>query len=102
MSVGNLFRAEVVNDEGDSLAHAKIQVEYLRFELGEIALGTTGNGSVAEELGDTFVFTDKSGSFAFIPPQEGVWTFTLVDGDNGKLIQGKKLEYDSSLSIVVK
>jgi len=99
---GSLFRAEAVNDEGRRIPHAKIQIEYLNYTLGDTELDTTTAGFIKEEIGDTVIFTDSNGGFSFVPPREGVWTFTLVDGDNNKSIQGKRLEYDSSLSILVK
>ena len=99
---GSLFRAEAVNDEGRRIAHAKIQIEYLNYPAGDTEIDTTTAGFIKEDIGDTVIFTDSNGSFSFIPPREGVWTFTLVDGDNNKFIQGKRLEYDSSLSILVK
>ena len=99
---GSLFRAEVVNDEGTLIPHAKIQIEYLNYTLGDTELDTTTAGFLKEDIGDTIIFTDSNGSFSFVPSREGVWTFTLVDGDNNKLIQGKRFEYDSSLSILVK
>ena len=99
---GSLFRAEAVNDEGRRIPHAKIQIEYLNYTLGDTELDTTTAGFLKEDIGDTIIFTDSNGSFSFVPSREGVWTFTLVDGDNNKFIQGKRLEYDSSLSILVK
>lgn len=99
---GSLFRAEAVNDEGRQIPHAKIQIEYLNYTPGDTELDTTTAGFIKEDIGDTIIFTDSSGSFSFIPPRKGLWTFTLVDGDNNKFIQGKRLEFDSSLSIVVK
>lgn len=97
---GSIFRAEVVNDEGNFIPHAKIQIEYLNYPMGDRELNTT-TGFISDDIADTFIFTDNHGGFSFIPPREGLWTFTLVDGDNNKFLQGKKLEYDSSLSILV-
>jgi len=99
---GSLFRAESINDEGRQIPHAKIRIEYLNYRPGDLELNTSTAGVIKEDIGDTVIFTDSSGSFSFIPPKEGIWTFTLVDGDNNKFIQGKRLEFDSSLSIMVK
>jgi uncharacterized GH25 family protein len=99
---GSLFRAEAVNDEGRRIPHAKINIEYLNYPLGDAELDTASVGFIREELADTTVFADGSGSFSFIPPKKGLWTFTLVDGDSNKFIQGEELQYDSSLSILVK
>ena len=98
---GSLFRAETVNDEGKLIPHARIQVEYLNYKLGDMALDTTTIGFIKEDIVNTIILTDSNGGFSFVPPKEGVWTFTLLDGDNNKLVQGKRLEYDSSLSILV-
>ena len=99
---GSLFRAEAVNDKGERIPHAKIQIQYLNYTLGDTELNTTTTGFIKEDIADTIIFTDSNGSFSFVPPRGGLWTFTLVDGDNNKLIQGKILVYDSSLSILVK
>ena len=99
---GSLFRAEAVNEEGTRIPHAKINIEYLNYRAGDTELDTITAGFIEEELADSIVFTNSSGSFSFIPPRKGLWTFTLVDGDNHQVIQGKELEYDSSLSILVK
>ena len=99
---GSLFRAEAVNDEGMQIPHAQIHIEYLNYPLGDTELDTTTAGFIKENIADTIIFTDSNGSFSFIPSREDLWTFTLVDGDNNKFIQGKMLEYDSSLSILVK
>lgn len=99
---GSLFRAEAVNDEGKQIPHAKIQIEYLNYTAGDTELDTTTAGFIAEDIADTVIFTDSNGSFSFVPLRKGLWTFTLVDGDDNKFIQGKRLEYDSSLSILVK
>ena len=99
---GSLFRAEAVNDEGRRISHAKIHIEYFNYAWGDAKLDTTKEGFIKEDIGDTVIFTNSNGGFSFIPPRKGLWTFTLVDGDNNTFIQGKKLEYDSSLSILVK
>jgi uncharacterized GH25 family protein len=99
---GSLFRAEAVNEEGRRIPHAKIQIEYLNYAIGDTELDTTKAGFIKEDIADIVIFTDSNGSFSFIPLREGLWTFTLIDGDNNKFIQGKTLEYDSSLSILVK
>ena len=99
---GSLFRAEAVNDEGKRIPHAKIQIEYLNYTVGDTELDTTTDGFITEDIADTVIFADSNGSFSFIPLRKGLWTFTLVDGDDNKFIQGKRLEYDSSLSVLVK
>ncbi len=102
VQAGTIFRAEAVNEKGRRIPHAEINIEYLNYPAAETELETSKEGFLEEELADTTVFTDGSGSFSFIPPRKGLWTFTLVNGDSGKLIQGKEVEYDSSLSVLVK
>ena len=99
---GSLFRAEAVNDEGRRIPHARINIEYFNYALGDTELETATPGFIRKDLADTTVFTDSSGSFSFVPLRKGLWTFTLVDGDSNKFIQGEELQYDSSLSILVK
>jgi uncharacterized GH25 family protein len=99
---GSLFRAEAVNDEGKRIPHAKIQIEYLNYTLGDTELDTTTGAFIKEDIAETVIFTDINGSFSFVPLRKGLWTFTLLDGDDNKFIQGKRLEYDSSISIQVK
>ncbi len=102
VSAGTIFRAEAVNEKGHRIPHAEINIEYLNYPFGETELNTSKDAFLDEETADSTVFTDGSGSFSFIPPRKGLWTFTLVNGDTGKLINGKEVEYDSSLSIMVK
>ncbi len=102
VNAGTLFRAEVVNEAGRRIPHAEINIEYLNYASGETELDTTATGLVNEDIAESTIFTDGSGSFSFIPPRKGLWTFTLMDGDNHKTIQGKELEFDSSISILVK
>ncbi|MCK5915750.1 MAG: hypothetical protein KAG92_06395, partial [Deltaproteobacteria bacterium] len=54
------------------------------------------------ERGKLIIVADSSGTFSFIPPIAGVWTFTLVDGEPNRTLNGKDLSYDSSVSIQVK
>ncbi len=97
---GALFRAEAVNDRGKKIPNAKIFVEYLNYALGDNALET--NPHIAnEQFAQSTVFADSNGVFAFIPSRAGVWTLTLVDGDADRMVNGKKLSYDSSLSLSV-
>ncbi len=98
---GTLFRAEAVNDKGEKIPHAEILIEYLNYTMGSTALDTDNPFLVNEYLGNITIFADSNGTFSFIPPNEGVWTFTLVDGDDNKTIDGKVLSYDSSVSIMV-
>lgn len=99
---GTLFRAYVVDDTGKSIAHARIHAEFLNYKTGESSLDITAPTLSHRDMGDAVLFSDSSGAFSFVPPVEGVWTFTLVDGDSGMMINGKKLRYDSSISIAVK
>ncbi len=98
---GTLFRAEAVNDKGKSIPHAEILIEYLNYTMGSTALDTSSPLLINEYLGNITIFADSNGTFSFIPAKEGVWTFTLVDGDDNKTIDGKVLSYDSSVSIMV-
>jgi uncharacterized GH25 family protein len=99
---GTLFRAQVVDDRGDLIPHAKILVEFLNYKAGEKGLDISSPLLEQRELGETVLFTDNSGAFSFVPPRDGIWTFTLVDGDRDAMVNGKKLQYDSSVSIEVK
>ena len=100
---GTLFRAEAVDDEGRPLAHARVEIEYFNYPMGDRELVTTGGSArLDSELAESVVFTSGDGSFSFIPPKKGLWTFTLVDGDDNRLFQGKRFEFDSSLSLLVK
>ncbi|MBW1645004.1 MAG: DUF4198 domain-containing protein [Deltaproteobacteria bacterium] len=102
VTAGSLFRAEAVNENGRPLPHARINIEYLNYPLGATALAATAAPFLPAELADTIVFTDSAGGFAFVPPRKGLWTLTLVDGDQQQTIGGRELQFDSSLSIMVK
>ena len=99
---GTLFRAQVVDDKGELIPHARIHVEFLNYETCEGGIDTTVPILKNRDMGDLVLFSDNSGAFSFVPPKEGIWTFTLVDGDSNVMIDGKKLQYDSSVSIAVK
>jgi uncharacterized GH25 family protein len=99
---GTIFRAEVVNDKGENIPHAKIHVEFLNYKTGDKGIDTSAPLLKDREIGETFLFTDNSGAFSFVPPREGIWTFTLVDGDKDIMINGKQLRYDSSMSLKVR
>ncbi len=99
---GTLFRAEAVDDKGEHIPHGKIHVEFLNYKINDRGIADSGPLLENKKAGDTFLFTDGSGAFSFVPPREGVWTFTLVDGGRDIKINGKKLQYDSSISLQVK
>ena len=99
---GSIFRAEAVDDNGNKIPHAKIQIEFLNYPAGDTELNTEADPFIPEDLAETIIYTDNNGSFSFIPHTKGIWTFTLLDGDSNKFIKGKRLEHDSSLSISVK
>lgn len=99
---GTLFRAEAVNDTGAKIPHAQISVEFLNYKTSLDGI-VPGDPILAQsDRGKLIIFTDSSGTFSFIPPIAGVWTFTLVDGDADRTLNGKELSYDSSVSILVK
>ncbi len=102
IKAGQVFRAEAVSDRGRPLSHARITIEYLSRIPGEGDLEVVPPAeSLPEEVGDRTVFTDWQGNFSFIPPCTGLWTLTLVDGDEERQIEGHQLEYDSSISLLV-
>jgi uncharacterized GH25 family protein len=84
---GTLFRDESGNEAGRRIPHAKINIEYLNYRSGKTELGTTTAGFVKEDIDENIIFADGSGSFSFISPRKGFWTFTLMDGDNRKAIR---------------
>ena len=99
---GTLFRAEVVDNTGKNIAHARIHVEFLNYEAGRGGIDATSPILSQRDMGESVLYADSSGAFSFVPPVAGIWTFTLVDGDRDLMINGKKLQYDSSVSVAVK
>ncbi len=99
---GTIFRAEAVNERGETLPHAKIHVEFLNYPYDHSGLVLSGPIIHNQDVGECVIYADRSGAFSFVPPAAGVWTFTLVDGDSGFRREGRDVQYDSSLSIVVK
>ncbi len=97
-----IFRAETMDDQGKYIPHAKIHVEFLNYEIKNLELIENNPILSLRDLGDTVIFTDSKGIFSFIPPFAGIWTFTLVNGDNNLKINNKELSFDSSISIKVK
>lgn len=98
---GMIFRAEVVNEKGKLIPNARIHVEFLNYNPGEKGLDVSAPITQAQDMAERILFADRSGSFSFVPPLAGIWTFTLMDGDSGLEIEGKKLQFDSSVSIKV-
>lgn len=99
---GTLFRAEVVNGKGSKIPHARILIEFLNYKTSSAGVVSDTPIITQAERGIQTIFADSSGTFSFIPQVAGVWTFTLVDGDENLTIDGKELSYDSSISIHVK
>ena len=99
---GVLFRAVAVDDRGQPLPYARIEIEYLNGRLADDRMLVESDDLLDETLGSRVIFADLQGSFAFIPPRAGLWTLTLVDGDAGRQFKKRKLEYDSSLSFTVR
>ncbi len=98
---GTLFRAQAVDDRGKVIPHAKILVEYLNYKTGVQGLDTSSPFLQQKEQGETVLFADNSGAFSFVPSIEGIWTFTLIDGDRNIMVADKQLQYNSSVSIKV-
>ncbi len=99
---GSLFRAEAVNDKGTEIPYAEILIEFLNYKTNFVGVESNSPIMAQSKRGNLTIFADSSGTFSFIPPVAGVWTFTLVDGDKNRTIDGKELSYDSSISILVK
>ncbi len=99
---GTLFRAEAVNSRGERIPHARITVEYLNYNAADNALDVSSPLMSREDLGSVMFFTDAGGSFSFIPVRAGIWTFTLSLPAKESPESGKKIKYDSSLTVVVK
>ncbi len=99
---GALFRAVAVDDRGQPLPYARIEIEFLNARLADDRLLVGSNDRLDEALGSRVIFADLKGNFAFIPPRVGLWTLTLVDGDAARQFNRCKLVYDSSLSFTVR
>ena len=101
ISVGDIFRAYVVDKTGKTISHAKINIEYLNYKIENDSILSnplTDN----EEMIDQTIFTNSVGEFSFIPKRSGLWSFTLMDADAGAKINGKELKFNSLISIKVK
>ena len=98
---GSLFRARAVDDRGENIANAEIHVEFLNYRTGDWGIDLSAPLLANREITNFVLFADNSGAFSFIPPRQGIWTFTLVDGDRNAEFNGRELRYDSSVTIAV-
>ena len=96
---GDIFRAYAVDEKGEPIAHKKISIEFLNRSLTDSTLGATP--LIPQEQATTIVYTDSNGVFSFIPRAKGLWSFTLVDGDSGIIINNKELHFNSLLTLEV-
>ena len=97
---GDLFRARVVNEKGEPIPFAKIHIEYLNHNVKNDVISTEKRVKDENRI-DKLLYTDSNGTFSFIPQYKGTWDITLVDGDSGLKIDGKKLMFNSIITIEV-
>lgn len=95
---GQIFRGQVLDSEGKSVANAEIEVEYLNAGIKDsMYVGENKEDKVA-----TVIYADANGYFSFIPVHKGFWGFAAL-GAGGELEHnGKELSKDAVLWIEAK
>jgi cobalt/nickel transport protein len=98
--VGGVFRGLVVDGDGNPVANAEIEVEYINYDVDMEANKFVGSPKVEKEgHGAAVIIADDNGNFSFVPPKAGYWGFAAL-GAGGELeFDGKELSQDAVLWI---
>ncbi|MCL1946754.1 MAG: DUF4198 domain-containing protein [Chitinivibrionia bacterium] len=99
---GQIFRAKVVDNEGNPVPNARVEVELLNYPVNQTKRTFSGNAITAsEKKGTNTVITDANGVFAFVPQVAGFWGFAALSSGSDKEYNGKELEQDPVIWIQV-
>ena len=102
VSVGQIFRARVVDNEGNPVAGAVVEVELLNYPVNPAKSFFGGKAiTTNEKKGSNTVITDANGVFAFVPQVAGFWGFAALSAGSDKEFNGKELEQDPVIWIQV-
>ncbi len=99
---GSIFRAKVVDNEGNPVEGAHLEVEFLNYDVDMDADHFGGEPMIEDEKrGIATMVTDANGIFTFIPSRAGYWGFAALSAGSDKEYNGKELEQDPVIWIQV-
>ena len=102
MTKGQIFRAKVVDAEGNPVVGAQVEVRLLNYPVNQAKHTFTGKPRTKDDKrGDNSVITDDNGVFAFVPQVAGYWGFVALFSGNDKEHNGKELEQSAVIWISV-
>lgn len=102
VTVGSLFRGVVLDNSGNPVPNAVVEIEYLNYDIDMNKHFFGGNAKLPnEKKGEKTLITDKNGVFAFIPQKEGYWGAAALSAGSDKEYKGVELEQDPVIWINV-
>jgi cobalt/nickel transport protein len=103
MTKGQIFRAKVVDNEGEPAPGVTIEIRLLNYPVNQAKfIAASGKARTTDEKrGVNTVITDDNGVFAFVPQVAGFWGFAAISSGNEEEYNGKELEQDPVIWIKV-
>ncbi|MDR0303840.1 MAG: DUF4198 domain-containing protein [Chitinispirillales bacterium] len=102
VTVGQIFRAKVVDNEGNLVPNSVVEIELLNYPVNQAKYFYGGKTiTVNDKKGTNTVVTDDNGVFAFVPQAAGFWGFAALSAGSDKEFNGKELEQDPIIWIQV-
>jgi cobalt/nickel transport protein len=102
VTVGQVFRAKVVDNEGNPAANTVVEIELLNYPVNQAKYIYGGKPfTTNDKKGANTVVTDANGVFAFVPQVAGYWGFAALCAGSDKEFNGKELEQDPIIWIQV-
>lgn len=102
VTVGQVFRGKIVDNEGNPAVGVRVEVELLNFPVNQNKHYYDGKPiTTNEKKGTATLITDDNGIFAFVPQYPGFWGFAALFAGSDKEYNGKELEQDPIIWISV-
>lgn len=98
--VGGAFTGKVVDSEGNGVANAEIEIEYLNANIDMARLRYRGRNKI--KRAETMLYADDNGYFTFVPTAPGYWGFAALEAGGEAEYNGKELSLDAVLWIEAK
>lgn len=98
--VGGVFTGQVVDADGNPVAKAEIEIEYLNADIDMKKHKYVGDNKT--EKSATLIYSDYNGFFTFVPTTPGYWGFAALGAGGKKEYNGKELSEDAVLWIEAK
>lgn len=102
VTVGQVFRGKVVDNEGKAVAGVRVEIELLNYPVDQNKHYYDGKPiTTNEKKGMASLITDDNGVFAFVPQFPGFWGFAALFAGSDKEYNGKGLEQSPIIWISV-